>query len=137
MNKHVKKILIAAALVISTTAATAAEIVVVVNPQNPATSMTAAQASQFFLGKSPMFTPVDLAENSPVRAEFYKKVADKDLSEVKTIWSKLVFTGKGTAPKELHSNADVKKAVAANPTGIGYIERSAVDATVKVVTVLP
>lgn len=117
--------------------ASATELVVIVNTANPATAMTATQASQFFLGKSAMFTPVDLPENSPVRAEFYKKVADKDLSEVKTIWSKLVFTGKGTAPKEMHNNADVKKAVAASVNGIGYIERSAVDSTVKVVTVLP
>jgi len=137
MNKLLTHLLLAATVMTGASLAHAAELVVIVNTANPATAMTAAQASQFFLGKSPMFTPVDLPENSPIRAEFYKKVADKDLSEVKTIWSKLVFTGKGTAPKEMHNNAEVKKAVAANPTGIGYIEKSAVDATVKVVTVLP
>ena len=137
MNKLFAHLLLAATVMTGASMAHAAELVVIVNTANPATAMTAAQASQFFLGKSPMFTPVDLPDNSPLRAEFYKKVADKDLSEVKTIWSKLVFTGKGTAPKEMHNSAEVKKAVAANPTGIGYIERSAVDATVKVVTVLP
>ncbi|WP_230412059.1 type 2 periplasmic-binding domain-containing protein [Undibacterium hunanense] len=137
MSKYGKQILIAAAMLVSMGSTMAGEIVVVVNPQNPATAMTAAQASQFFLGKSAMFTPVDQSENAPIRAEFYKKAAEKDLSEVKSIWSKLVFTGKGTAPKEVHSNAEVKKAVAANPTGIGYIDKSAVDATVKVVTTLP
>ncbi|MFZ6871850.1 hypothetical protein ACO0LF_07290 [Undibacterium sp. Di27W] len=137
MNKLLTHLLLAATVMTGASMANAAELVVIVNAANPATAMTAAQASQFFLGKSPMFTPVDLPESSPLRAEFYKKVADKDLSEVKTIWSKLVFTGKGTAPKEMHNNAEVKKAVAANPTGIGYIERTAVDATVKVVTVLP
>ncbi|MFZ6746379.1 hypothetical protein ACO0LC_24370 [Undibacterium sp. JH2W] len=137
MNKLLTHLLLATAVMTGVGMANAVELVVIVNAANPATAMTAAQASQFFLGKSPMFTPVDLPESSPLRAEFYKKVADKDLSEVKTIWSKLVFTGKGTAPKEMHNNAEVKKAVAANPTGIGYIERSAVDATVKVVTVLP
>ena len=138
MNKYLTQFFLAASFTLVTTAmASAAELVVIVNPANPATAMTATQASQFFLGKSAMFQPVDLAESSPMRAEFYKKVADKDLSEVKSIWSKLVFTGKGTAPKEMHNNAEVKKAIAANPTGIGYIERSAVDSTVKVVTVLP
>lgn len=137
MNKLLTHLLLATSVMTGAAAANAAELVVIVNTANPATAMTAAQASQFFLGKSPMFTPVDLPENSPLRAEFYKKVADKDLSEVKAIWSKLVFTGKGTAPKEMHNSAEVKKAVAANPTGIGYIEKSAVDATVKVVTQLP
>jgi ABC-type phosphate transport system substrate-binding protein len=45
-----------------------------------------------------------------------------------------VFSGKATPPKELlSSSADVKKFVAANPDAIGYIEKSAVDGSVKVV----
>jgi ABC-type phosphate transport system substrate-binding protein len=136
MNKTFISIALAAVLSAAASLATA-EIVVVVNPSNPATHMTPEQASQFFLGKSTMFTPVDQAESSAIRAEFYKKVADKDTTQVKAIWSKLVFTGKGTLPKELSSNADVKKAVAADPHGIGYIDKSAVDASVKVITSLP
>ena len=114
-----------------------AEVVVIVSPKNPATRMFSEQASQFFLGKSNLFTPVDLPESSAVRAEFYKKVADKDTAQVKALWSKLVFTGKATAPKEYASAAEVKKAVAADPKAIGYIEKSAVDDTVKVILTLP
>ncbi len=114
-----------------------AEVVIVVNAKNAATHMSLEQASQFFLGKSTMFTPVDQSEGSAIRAEFYKKVADKEPSQVKALWSKLVFTGKGTLPKEYNSSADVKKALAADPNGIGYIEKSAVDASVKVVSSLP
>lgn len=114
----------------------AADIVIIVNPSNPATSMLPVQAAQFFLGKSQMFVPVDLPENSAIRAEFYKKVCDKDLSEVKAVWSKLVFTGKASAPKEYHSQAEVKKAIASTPNGIGYIERSAVDSSVKVIAAI-
>jgi ABC-type phosphate transport system substrate-binding protein len=113
-----------------------AEIVVIVNPANPASRMFSEQASQFFLGKSEMFTPVDLADNA-IRNEFYQKLAGKDSSQVKAIWSKLVFTGKGTAPVEYHSAAEVKKAIAANPKAIGYIDKSAVDSTVKVILTLP
>lgn len=114
-----------------------AEIVVIVNKANPATRMFSEQASQFFLGKSAMFTPVDQPESSPIRADFYHKVADKDPAQVKAIWSKLVFTGKATPPKEYASNAEVKKAVAADPKAIGYIDKSAVDDTVKVILTLP
>ena len=114
-----------------------AEVVVVVNPKNAATRMTSEQIAQFFLGKSTMFTPVDQTENSAIRAEFYKKVLDKEPSQVKAIWSKLIFTGKGTPPREMSSNAEVKKAIAADPNGIGYIEKSAVDASVKVVADIP
>ena len=44
-----------------------------------------------------------------------------------------MFSGKATPPKELGSSADVKKFVASNPDAIGYIEKSAVDSSVKVV----
>jgi hypothetical protein len=46
--------------------------------KNPATRMFSEQAAQFFLGKSTMFTPVDQADGSAIRNEFYKKVTDKD-----------------------------------------------------------
>jgi ABC-type phosphate transport system substrate-binding protein len=135
-----KKTIIASVLLATLGAAAlpaSAEVVVIVSPKNPASRMFSEQASQFFLGKSNLFTPVDLPESSAVRAEFYKKVADKDTAQVKALWSKLVFTGKATAPKEYASAAEVKKAVAADPKAIGYIEKSAVDDTVKVILTLP
>lgn len=114
-----------------------AETVVIVNKANPATRMFSEQAAQFFLGKSTMFTPVDQAESAPIRADFYHKVADKDPAQVKAIWSKLVFTGKASPPKEYANSAEVKKAVASDPKAIGYIDKSAVDDTVKVILTLP
>jgi len=110
-----------------------AEVVVVVNPKASESSMTKEQVAQFFLGKSSSMTPVDQPESSPIRGEFYKKVTDKDASQVKALWSKLVFTGKATMPKEAADSAAVKKAVAADPKAIGYIEKSAVDGSVKVI----
>jgi ABC-type phosphate transport system substrate-binding protein len=136
-----KKIVISLALAAVTMASFAlpasAETVVIVSQKNPATRMFSEQASQFFLGKSTLFTPIDQAEGSAIRADFYRKVADKDAAQVKALWSKLVFTGKGTPPKEHAGNAEVKKAVAADPKAIGYIDKSAVDDTVKVILTLP
>jgi len=110
-----------------------AEVVVVVNPKAAESSLTKEQVAQFFLGKSTAMTPIDQPDNAPVRAEFYKKVADKDAAQTKALWSKLVFTGKATMPKEVADSAAVKAAVAANPKAIGYIDKSAADASVKVV----
>ena len=109
-----------------------AEVVVIVNPAN-GDAVSKDQIANVYLGKSTAFTPIDQSDGSAIRGEFYKKVADKDASQAKALWSKLVFTGKATPPKEVGSSADVKKAIAANPKAIGYIEKSAVDATVKVV----
>ncbi|MCE3260966.1 MAG: hypothetical protein K0R43_45 [Pseudoduganella sp.] len=131
MNKRIK-LLLAAALCTAALPALAAEIVVIVNPKNPATRMFSEQAAQFFLGKSSLFTPIEHTEG-PLRNEFSQKVLGKDTAQVKTQWSKLVFTGKGTAPKEYATSAEVKKAVAADVQAIGYIEKSAVDDSVKVI----
>lgn len=132
MKTTIGKLLLTAAICAIGAPALAAEIVVIVNPKNPATRMFSEQAGQFFLGKSTLFTPIEHVDG-PLRTEFYKKVLDKDTTQVKAIWSKLVFTGKASAPKELASSAEVKKAVAADPSAIGYIEKSQVDDTVKVI----
>ncbi|MCA1248467.1 hypothetical protein [Massilia sp. MS-15] len=131
MNNKIATLIAAAAFAASAPAL--AEVVVVVGAKSAESSMTKEQVAQFFLGKSSSMTPIDQVEANPVRAEFYKKVADKDAAQAKALWSKLVFTGKATMPKEVADNAAVKAAVAANPKAIGYIDKSAVDGSVKVV----
>jgi ABC-type phosphate transport system substrate-binding protein len=112
-------------------AAANAEVVVIVSAKSSATTMTADEIASIYLGKSTAMKPVDNA--APVRAQFYTQVAGKDEAQVKAIWSKLVFTGKATPPKEMASSADVVKAVAADPNAIGYVDKAAVDGSVKVV----
>lgn len=128
---------ISAAAVLALALPAMAEVVVVVNPKAAESSMGKDQVAQFFLGKSTSMTPVDQPEGTPIRAEFYKKVTDKDASQVKSLWSKLVFTGKATMPKEVADSAAVKKAVAGDPKAIGYIDKSAVDSSVKVIYTAP
>lgn len=137
MNNSFRTALFGLTLMCAATQALAIEIAVVVNPKNPATRMFSEQASQFFLGKSTMFVPLDQAEKSPIRAEFYQKISGKDISQVKAAWAKIVFTGKGVAPAEMHSTAEVKKAIVADINAIGYIEKSAVDDSVKVILTIP
>ena len=68
-----------------------------------------------------------------MKAIFYQKVSGHDLSQVKATWSRLIFTGKAQPPKELADADAVKKAVASDIKAIGYIDKSQVDSTVKVV----
>ncbi len=56
---------------------------------------------------------------------------------MQAIWSKIVFTGKGKPPKECKSSVEVKKVVSENVNAIGYIEKSAVDDSVKVIATIP
>ena len=107
-----------------------ADVVVIGNLTAPA--MTKDEVTQFFLGKSQAMKPLDRPSSEPIKAQFYQKLSGQDLSQVKATWSRLVFTGKASPPKELPDAAAVKKAVAADPKAIGYIDKSEVDGTVKV-----
>ena len=68
---------------------------------------------------------------SPLRNRFYARVTSKSPALLKAHWSRMIFTGRGQPPKELPNSAAVRKMVAENPGTIGYIERSALDASVK------
>ncbi len=129
--------LISATLIVAVPAV--AETAVIVSAGNGNATMDADTISRIFLGKASSFpdgspaVPVDQSEGSDVRNDFTDKVLGKSAGQLKAYWSRLVFTGKGTPPKEVGNNAAVKSLVAANPNMIGYIDSSAVDDTVKVV----
>jgi hypothetical protein len=122
---------IAAALLAGASLAADAQLVVIAHPSAGAIGKD--QVTDLFLGKDQSLTPIDQSDGSPIYADFYKKATGRDLAQVKSVWSRIVFTGKGQAPKQLPDSAAVKRAVAADPRAVGYIEKAAVDGTVKVV----
>jgi hypothetical protein len=91
------------------------------------------QVSNLYLGRVNELKLLDLPEGNPAREGFYKKATDRDSAQIKAVWSRVIFTGKGQPPKEMPDAAAVKKAVAADPKTVGYIDKAAVDASVKVV----
>jgi hypothetical protein len=109
----------------------AQELVVIVSPAAPAINKE--QVMELYLGRGNGWTALDQVATSQIFAEFYKKALGRDAAQVKAIWSKILFTGRGVPPEQLRDSEAVKKAVAANPKAVGYIEKSAVDASVRVV----
>jgi hypothetical protein len=109
----------------------AEEIVVIVNPA--AKLISREQITDLYLGRGGGLTPIDQTVGSAIYVEFYKKATGRDIAQVKAIWSRILFTGRGLPPKQLPDSTAVKKAVAANPNAVGYIEKSAADTSVKVV----
>lgn len=118
-----------------------AEVLVVTGAGSPSISMNKNQVCDVFLGKVKSLpgginaTPVDQPEFNSLREEFYSKVANKSVAQVKVSWAKLYFTGRGTPPREGADSDDVKKIVNSTPGAIGYIDRSSLDSSVKVVFV--
>lgn len=130
--KKIVSLLLASQLLVSV--AFADDVVVIGNPA--AAPLTKEQVADLFLGKAQGMKLIDQPNSSPVKAAFYEKATGHDLSQVKATWSRLIFTGKGQPPKEVPDAAAVKKAVAADPKAIGYIQKSEVDSSVKVVLAL-
>jgi ABC-type phosphate transport system substrate-binding protein len=119
-----------------------AELVVIVSARSAVTTLRADQVADIFLGQIGNFPDgaeaiaLDQSVGSPLRDSFYSKVASKTPALVKAYWTKMIFTGRGQPPRELPNSAAVRKQVADNPNLIGYIDRSALDASVKAVLVV-
>ncbi|WP_062058527.1 hypothetical protein [Cellvibrio sp. OA-2007] len=135
--------LLAAIVAIGMTSFSWAEVAVIVHPSAAFDSLTEDDVSRIFLGKSKNFPggaqaiPINQNEGAAARDKFNEGVCKKNSSQYKAYWSQLVFTGKGTPPKDAGDDAAVKTLIAANPNMIGYVDAAAVDASVKVVFKLP
>ncbi len=117
-----------------------ADVVAVVSAHNAITVLSKNQVADIFLGKASRFpdgqlaVPIDQAEASPLRNEFYLKFTGKSPAQLTAHWSKIIFTGRGQPPPVVSNSTEMKRRIAANPGAIGYIEQSMVDASVKVLT---
>ena len=122
--------------------AQATELVVIVSARSPVTALRPDQVAAIFLGQTARFpdgleaVPLDQRIGSPLRDDFYARVTNKSPVLLKAHWSKMVFTGRGQPPAELHDSTAVRRKVADDPEAIGYIERSALDASVRPVLVV-
>ena len=140
-----RRLLISALIFIcSLTAHTArADVAVIMAPANASPVLTQTQAAQIFMRKIATFpngteaTPVDQPEEQGVRAQFYQYVVGKTNSQMSAYWSKMIFTGQGRPPVEIGDNERIKKFVITHPNAIGYIDRKAVDHSVRVLLILP
>jgi ABC-type phosphate transport system substrate-binding protein len=119
--------------------AAAADLVVIASANSGVSQLTKEQVSEIFLGKSSSLPGggkavlIDQPDSSPLRDAFYSKVTGKSASQVKSTWAKLSFTGKGIPPTEGSGNDDIKRQVAGNKNMLGYLDKSAVDGSVKII----
>jgi len=135
-------LLVGASLPGAAAAAGNSELVVVVSARSPVVALRPEQVAAIFLGQTLRFpdgveaVPLDQRVGSPLRDDFYARVAGKTPALLKAYWSKMVFTGRGQPPAEVADSAAVRRRVADSPESIGYIDRSALDASVRPVLVL-
>jgi len=137
MKKFISRTVLGLSLLLALNAN--AGVVVIANPSAGVAPINQEDVSRIFLAKTKTFPndkpaiPVNQNEGSAVRAAFEDKVLKKTPSQVNAYWTQLIFTGKGTPPKDVGASADVKSLVASNPNIVGYIDSAEVDATVTVI----
>ena len=141
--KLMQKISFAAVLVGAVLAnAALADLAIIGHPGINLRGVTNDDLAKVFLGKSKDLggvdvKPIDQDEGSAARTKFYTDVVGKSEAQLKRHWSQLVFTGKGKPPPSVADDQAVKDWVASTPGAIGYIDGGSVDASVKVLSIIP
>jgi len=110
--------------------AAAEGIVVVVNPAIAVEALSRNDVINIFLGSvrrlpSGIQTlPVDLPQNHPVRAEFYRLLVGKSPAEINSYWARLLISGKTRPPLQAQRAEDAVSLVQGSVGAITYLERS-------------
>ncbi len=114
-----------------------AEVEVIVHPSNGA-ALDLDSIQRIFLGKTRAFpgggeaVAISAKEGSPEETEFTEKVLSKTPKQLKAYWAKMVFTGKGTPPRQVDSTAEMLQLISANPNLIGFVPAGSANGSVKV-----
>jgi ABC-type phosphate transport system substrate-binding protein len=120
-----------------------AEPVVVVNAHSGVAQLSQDEVINIFLGRYRRFpggaaaTPIDQPEGSPLRSEFYRRLVNKDLNEINAYWSRLIFSGKTSPPRQATNASAIIQLITSTPGGISYLERNQIDSRVRIVLEFP
>lgn len=136
MNKYHRFPLVLALLFVMAGPSFAGELVMIVNKANTQ-QIDLSLVTRIYTGSALSWAdgtpiaPLDQSDEA-ARAAFAAMIG-KSPGNIKTAWANLMFSGKATPPKVVAGSAEVKAAVSANKSAIGYIDAAAVDSSVKVV----
>lgn len=85
------------------------------------TQIDEAVVSRIYLGQSRDLVAVNQMEDSAVRQNFESEVLGRSAEQLRAHWSRLIFTGRASALREVESDEAVLEFVRSNPNTIGYI----------------
>jgi len=120
-----------------------AEPVVIVNARSEVDRLSQDEVINIFLGRyrrlpnGDVAIPVDQPDGSALKNQFYRKLVNKNLNEINAYWSRLIFSGKTSPPKQAVNAAEVAALMSGNSGGVSYIERAQVDNRFRIVYEFP
>ena len=125
--KYMSSALTALMLWAGLSAMASADLLVIVNADNE-NQISVKFVKNLYQGRESRFEdgtdahPIMQAEESTLTELFLDKIVKQKPVQFKRLWSKALFTGEGTPPEQLDSDAAVIAAVMSNPGAIGYID---------------
>jgi ABC-type phosphate transport system substrate-binding protein len=129
--KYLKTLLLVAGLTTFTSVnAQAGSVKIIANTSVKADSISADELKSVFLEEKSSLSdgshvePV-IEKGGAAHEAFLKEYLDKNDSALQTYYRSLVFTGKGSMPKSVGSDAEVAAFVAKTKGAIGYVSESA------------
>ena len=115
-----------------------ADIVVIANISNSINELSAKEVRMIYLGKrselpnGKTVTAYDQKDDAESRSFFTKEVLRKSISSLNSYWSRQMFSGKATPPKQIDGSAQsIINAVKNNPNAIAYIDAKYLTSDVK------
>ena len=78
-------------------------------------------------------TPIDVATNTDLRAQFYKALVGLPLARVNAYWSRLKFSGRAKPPAVEQTLDDVKQRIENDSSALAYVYATSVTENMKVV----
>jgi hypothetical protein len=118
-----------------------ADIVVIGHPGLP--NLSREQIEKLFLAASKelpngkQVIVIDLPADDAIRNQFYQKLVNRNATQIKAHWARLIFTGRGKPPLEMDDSEEIIIFIARSEQGIGYISSADVDDNVKVLLTIP
>ncbi len=120
-----------------------AEPVVVVHADSNVPALSQAQVVDIFLGRYRSFpnggaaVPIDQPESSTLKADFYRRLVNKEPNDINAYWARLIFSGRTSPPLQVANTMDVPALLLRQPGGVAYMERSQVDKRFRIVMEFP
>lgn len=75
-------------------------------------------------------------DENPLHIAFSKQILHAFPYQLRSAWDRLVFSGTGEEPVDVKTEQQMKKMISSTPGAIGYLSRSMVDETIKIITLI-
>ncbi len=110
-----------------------ADLVLVTGSKTGVTALSKGDVINIYLGRyrrlpnGSLAEPLDMAEASEAKKEFYWRLVEKTPAEINAYWARLVFSGQTRPPTTVNSSEEATMRLLSHPGALAYIERSKLD----------